>query len=137
MRGVPPVRTLVNLSGAGAGYGGRTVLRDVSLGVAAGDRVGVVGRNGGGKSTLLRLIARALEPDEGHVVHEGGLSLALMGQGDDLGASGTIGPATRLCGRGSTGSSAAWRWPAYPGARRRPCRRCRAGSGGGSAWRAS
>jgi ABC transport system ATP-binding/permease protein len=91
MRCVPPVRTLVNLSGAGAGYGGRTVLRDVSLGVAAGDRVGVVGRNGGGKSTLLRLIARALEPDEGHVVHEGGLSLALMGQGDDLGASGTVG----------------------------------------------
>ncbi len=88
---MPPVRTLVNLSGVGAGYAGPAVLRDVSLGVAAGDRIGVVGRNGDGKSTLLRLIARAQEPDEGRVVHEGGLSLALIGQGDDLDPSRTVG----------------------------------------------
>ena len=41
------------------------MLDDVSLGIAAGDRIGVVGRNGGGKSTLLNLIARREEPDAG------------------------------------------------------------------------
>ena len=41
------------------------MLRDVTLGVGAGDRIGVVGRNGDGKSTLLRLIAGAEEPDAG------------------------------------------------------------------------
>ena len=84
-------RPLVNLSGVGAGYAGRTVLAGISLGIAAGDRIGVVGRNGDGKSTLLRLIAGAQEPDAGVVVHEGGLSLALIGQGDDLDPARTVG----------------------------------------------
>ena len=52
-------RNLVNLAGVGKGYAARTVLRDVTLGVAARDRIGVVGRNGAGKSTLLRLIGGA------------------------------------------------------------------------------
>ena len=50
-------RNLVNLKSVGKGYGSRTVLHDVTLGVAAGERIGIVGRNGDGKSTLLRLIA--------------------------------------------------------------------------------
>ena len=50
-------RNLVNLKDVAKGYGSRSVLRDVTLGVAAGERIGVVGRNGDGKSTLLRLIA--------------------------------------------------------------------------------
>jgi ATP-binding cassette subfamily F protein uup len=41
------VRNLVNLKDAGKGYGARTVLSGVTLGVSAGDRIGVVGRNGG------------------------------------------------------------------------------------------
>src|SRR5262249_12515564 len=77
-------RNLVNLSAVAKGYGARSVLRDVSLGVAAGDRTGVVGRNGDGKSTLLRLIAGVEEPDAGTVVRTGGVSLGLLGQGDDL-----------------------------------------------------
>ncbi len=88
---MPPARNLVNLSGAGARYAARTVLQDVSLGVQAGDRIGVVGRNGDGKSTLLRLIAGVQEPDMGRVVHEGGLSLALIGQGDELDPERTVG----------------------------------------------
>ena len=48
---------LVNLKAVAKGYGSRSVLRDISLGIAAGDRIGVVGANGDGKSTLLRLIA--------------------------------------------------------------------------------
>ena len=51
----------------------RSVLSDVTLGVSAGDRIGVVGRNGDGKSTLLRLIAGVEEPDAGAVTRAGGL----------------------------------------------------------------
>jgi ATP-binding cassette subfamily F protein uup len=84
------VRNLVNLKDAGKGYGARTVLSGVTLGVSAGDRIGVVGRNGDGKSTLLRLIAGVEDPDAGAVTRERGLSLALLGQGDDLDAGRTI-----------------------------------------------
>jgi ATP-binding cassette subfamily F protein uup len=77
-------RNLVNLKDVGKGYGSRSVLRDVTLGVAAGDRIGVVGRNGDGKSTLLRLIAGAEAPDVGAVTRAGGLGLALLAQGDEL-----------------------------------------------------
>ena len=84
-------RNLVNLAGVAKGYAARTVLRDVTLGVAAGDRIGVVGRNGEGKSTLLRLIAGLEEPDAGAVTRSGGVGAALLGQGDDLDSSRTVG----------------------------------------------
>ncbi|HWI20675.1 MAG TPA: ATP-binding cassette domain-containing protein [Vicinamibacterales bacterium] len=51
--------------------GGRAVLRDVSLRIAAGETVALVGRSGSGKTTLLRLINRLLEPDAGQVIVEG------------------------------------------------------------------
>ena len=66
------------------------MLRGVTLGVAEGDRIGVVGRNGDGKSTLLRLIAGLEAPDGGEVTRVGGLDLALIGQGDELDGSRTI-----------------------------------------------
>jgi ATP-binding cassette subfamily F protein uup len=66
------------------------VLRDVTLGIAAGDRIGIVGRNGDGKSTLLRLIAGVEEPDGGAVTRVGGLDLALIGQADELDSALTI-----------------------------------------------
>ena len=83
-------RNLVNLKAVEKGYGSRSVLHDVTLGVAAGDRIGIVGRNGDGKSTLLRLIAGAEPPDGGAVTRVGGLHHALLGQGDELGADGTV-----------------------------------------------
>ncbi len=83
-------RNLVNLDGVGVDYAGRVVLADVSLGVAAGDRIGVVGRNGDGKSTLLRLIAGLQPPDGGRVTRSGDLGLALIGQGDDLDPARTV-----------------------------------------------
>jgi ATP-binding cassette subfamily F protein uup len=79
-----PPRNLVNLKDATKGYAARTVLADVTLGVSAGDRIGIVGRNGDGKSTLLRLIAGVEEPDSGAVTRSGGLHMAMLGQGDDL-----------------------------------------------------
>ncbi len=85
-----PARNIVNLHAVEKGYGPRTVLRGVSLGVASGDRIGIVGRNGEGKSTLVRLVAGAEEPDAGTVTRTGGVTVALLGQGDDLDSSRTI-----------------------------------------------
>src|SRR3954451_16400340 len=79
-----PARNLVNLKDVAKGYAARTVLTGVTLGVKAGDRVGIVGANGDGKSTLLRLIAGLEDPDAGQVTRVGGLQLSLLGQGDDL-----------------------------------------------------
>jgi ATP-binding cassette subfamily F protein uup len=79
-----PPRNLVNLKDAGKGYAARTVLETVTLGIAEGDRIGVVGRNGDGKSTLLRLIAGRDEPDHGQVTRVGGLHTALLDQQDEL-----------------------------------------------------
>src|SRR3954467_14408480 len=85
-----PARNLVNLHSVEKGYGTRRVLAGVTLGIAAGDRVGIVGANGAGKSTLLRLIAGAEEPDAGTLTRTGGVVSALLGQGDDLVAGRTV-----------------------------------------------
>ena len=62
----------------------KRVFNDVTLGVAAGDRIGIVGRNGDGKSTLLQLLAGELEPDRGRVTHRRDLAVGLLGQKDAL-----------------------------------------------------
>ncbi len=85
-----PPRNIVSLERIGKAYGAGPVLDDVSLGIAAGERIGVVGRNGGGKSTLLELIARREEPDAGRVTHVAGLRVGLLGQADDLDPEATI-----------------------------------------------
>lgn len=77
-------RNLLNLKAIEKGYGSRSVLRDITLGVSAGERIGVVGQNGGGKSTLLRLIAGVEEPDAGALTRAGDVGVALLGQHDDL-----------------------------------------------------
>jgi len=77
-------RNLVNLKSVSKGFGSRSVLHDLTLGVAAGERIGIVGRNGDGKSTLLRLIAGEQPPDSGNVTRARDLELALLGQGDEL-----------------------------------------------------
>jgi ATP-binding cassette subfamily F protein uup len=81
---------LVNLETVSKAYPDQVVLDKVSLGIAASQRVGVVGRNGDGKSTLLRLIARADEPDSGRVVHTGGTRVAVLGQTDGLDDAATV-----------------------------------------------
>ena len=67
----------------------RVLLDDVTVGIDEGDRIGVVGRNGDGKSTLLRLLARAQEPDEGRVTVRGGVRVGVLTQQDEatVGAS--------------------------------------------------
>ncbi|WP_369070363.1 ABC-F family ATP-binding cassette domain-containing protein [Kineococcus terrestris] len=81
---------LVSAEGLTVVHGSRTLLDGVSLGVAEGDRTGVVGRNGDGKSTLLRLLARHQEPDGGRVTHTGGLRLGMLTQADPLAPGSTV-----------------------------------------------
>ena len=85
-----PARNLVNLKDVEKGYGSRSVLRGVTLGVAAGDRIGVVGRNGDGKSTLMKLIGGVEEPDAGQVTRTASVHLDMLGQADQLDPAKTI-----------------------------------------------
>ena len=75
---------LVNLESVSHSYGPKPLLNDVSLGIEAGDRIGVVGRNGGGKTTLISVIAGDLKPNSGRVTHNRGLQVGSLSQGDDL-----------------------------------------------------
>jgi ABC transport system ATP-binding/permease protein len=83
-------RNLVNLKEVEKAYAARPVLRGVTLGVGAGARIGVVGENGGGKSTLLRLIAGAECPDAGAVTRAGDVEVALLSQRDSLEDGATV-----------------------------------------------
>ncbi|MDO4291225.1 MAG: ABC-F family ATP-binding cassette domain-containing protein, partial [Eggerthellaceae bacterium] len=68
----------------------KTVFEDVSLGVDVGDRIGIVGRNGDGKSTLLRLLAGEVELDAGRVIRTRGVSVGVLGQADALDDAATV-----------------------------------------------
>ncbi|MEU0632345.1 ABC-F family ATP-binding cassette domain-containing protein [Streptomyces sp. NPDC005989] len=81
---------LVNVEQVSKVYGTRALLDGVSLGVSEGDRIGVVGRNGDGKTTLIRMLARLEEADSGRVTHSGGLRLGVLTQHDSLDPQATI-----------------------------------------------
>ncbi len=85
-----PVPNLVNLERVHKAYGVRPLLDGVSLGVGVGERVGVVGRNGDGKTTLLRVLSGLEEPDNGRVSSGRGMHLGYLTQGDDLDGSATV-----------------------------------------------
>ena len=87
---MPPV-TYVALENVSKALGTRTLLSGVTGGVTEGARIGVVGRNGGGKTTLVRVLT-GLEPaDSGRVIRYGGLTIGLLAQIDDLDESSTEG----------------------------------------------
>ncbi|MFF8436508.1 ABC-F family ATP-binding cassette domain-containing protein [Streptomyces bacillaris] len=81
---------LVNVEQVSKVYGTRALLDGVSLGVSEGDRIGVVGRNGDGKTTLIRMLAKLEEADSGRVTHNGGLRLGVLTQHDSLDPKATI-----------------------------------------------
>ena len=75
-------RNLLNLESVSKAFDIRALLDGVSLGVNEGERIGVVGRNGGGKSTLLKIMA-GLEPvDSGRVAKAGDVSIGVLNQVD-------------------------------------------------------
>ena len=58
---------LINLECISKTFGNKFLLNQVSLGLSAGDRIGIVGRNGCGKSTLIKILAGSIPPDSGKV----------------------------------------------------------------------
>ena len=71
-------------------YPTRVVLDSVTIGVDEGDRIGVVGRNGDGKSSLIRLLSQKFQPNSGAVTVRGGLRLGLLDQSDQIPAETTV-----------------------------------------------
>ena len=68
----------------------RVIFDSVTIGVNEGDRIGVVGRNGDGKSSLLQLLAGRLEPDGGRVTMRRGVNIGMLDQADELDGSRTV-----------------------------------------------
>ncbi|MEO6996954.1 MAG: ATP-binding cassette domain-containing protein, partial [Terracoccus sp.] len=84
---------LVSLERVSLVFGTAHVLDDVSIGVLTGERIGVVGVNGGGKSTLLRVMAGLQEADEGRVTKQGGadgIRIGMLAQDDALDPAWTL-----------------------------------------------
>ncbi|MDO5287353.1 MAG: ABC-F family ATP-binding cassette domain-containing protein [Actinomycetia bacterium] len=71
-------------------YPTRVVLDAVTVGVVEGDRIGIVGRNGDGKSSLVKVLAGLVEPQEGRVTRRGGLRFGVLGQDDSLDPDATV-----------------------------------------------
>ena len=81
---------LVNAERISVAFGTRTLLEEVSLGLGRGDVVGVVGRNGDGKTTLLQVLTGVREPDAGRVVRTGATSVGYLRQAEDADTTATI-----------------------------------------------
>jgi ATP-binding cassette subfamily F protein uup len=74
------VANLVNLEDVTVAHGTKLLLDKVSLGIDDRDRIGVVGRNGGGKTTLLKTLLKREQPHSGRVTHTGGLRIGFLTQ---------------------------------------------------------
>ncbi len=84
---------LLGAEGLRLEYPTRVVFDAVTLGVNEGDRIGIVGRNGDGKSSLLGMLAKRLTPDAGRVTWRGGLRVGVLTQSDDLDPGESVGHA--------------------------------------------
>ena len=82
--------TLIALKSVGHSFGGPKLLDGVEMGIARGERVCLLGRNGEGKSTLMRVISGELKPDEGEIVRMQGLRVGQLPQDVPAGTAGTI-----------------------------------------------
>lgn len=82
--------TQLSVGNAGVEFGATTLFTDVTLTISAGERWGVVGRNGTGKTTLFKLMTGELAPSKGTVARQSGLTLSLLGQHRDFGQAATV-----------------------------------------------
>lgn len=83
-------RNIINIEGVSKAFDIRPLLVDVSLGISEGERIGIVGRNGGGKSTLLKILAGLEEPDAGRVTRANWAKLGSLSQVDSAGVGATV-----------------------------------------------
>jgi ATP-binding cassette subfamily F protein uup len=83
-------RNIINIEGVSKAFDIRPLLVDVSLGVSEGERIGIVGRNGGGKSTLVKVLAGVEPPDQGRVTRANWTRLGMLAQVDTAEAGATV-----------------------------------------------
>ena len=83
-------RNIINIEGVSKAFDIRPILVDVSLGVSEGERIGIVGRNGGGKSTLVKVLAGVEPPDQGRVTRANWARLGMLAQVDTAEAGATV-----------------------------------------------
>ena len=84
------MKNLINVEAVSKSFGIKPLLDNVSLGINAGERIGVVGRNGGGKSTLMKVIAGIEAPDSGRVAKISSLSMGILNQADTAAAGASV-----------------------------------------------
>src|SRR3990172_337155 len=81
---------LITIRNVGMAFGGPMLLDGINLQLEEGDRLCLLGRNGTGKSTLMKLISGEITPDEGEISRQQGLRVALVSQEIPQGLSGTV-----------------------------------------------
>ena len=72
--------SIINVENVSKKFGEKVILQDVSFGMEAGEKIGVIGINGTGKSTLLKIIAGQEETDQGNVIRRNNLKVAVLPQ---------------------------------------------------------
>lgn len=90
---MPTMAHLLGAEGLHLEYPTRVVFESLTLGIEEGDRIGIVGRNGDGKSSLMGLLSERIEPQEGWVTRRGGVRFGYLSQSDDLNPDDTVGRA--------------------------------------------
>ncbi len=81
---------ILNMEHISKTYGDKVIFNDISCGIQAGDRLGIIGINGTGKTTLLRILAGLEKPDEGQVVRQNGLKMEYLSQSQAHGKTGVL-----------------------------------------------
>ena len=81
---------ILNIEHVSKLYGDKWIFDDISCGIQEGEKVGIIGINGTGKTTLLRIISGEEEPDRGQVIRQNGLKLAVLSQNSDFPAEETV-----------------------------------------------
>ena len=81
---------IINIEHVSKIYGEKKIFDDVSYGIHEGDKIGIIGINGTGKTTLLRMIAGAEETDEGEIIYQNGLRINYLSQNPEFPEGETI-----------------------------------------------
>lgn len=90
MKGEHIPMNVLNIEHISKIYGDKVIFDDVSYGIHNGDKIGIIGINGTGKTTLLRIIAGTEEPDEGQVIRQNGIKISVLTQSQDFGKHATV-----------------------------------------------